>query len=169
MAVSTNPLIPADGSITITDGAALTYTIPYEDGDFAMDGLEANQKSVVAFKNRGKTYSVRETEDVDIGFSFSAHAIAALGDGATAMLSDVALKLGVWAAATSKITGAQGNAYLLQVKWTGERSIFGATADTTVTLKYCRLVLSLAEGIPGKFSIKGTCFPLSTDYMTLTG
>lgn len=169
MAMTTNPLIPADGTITITDGAALTYTIVYEDGDFSMTGLMKSQMTLQAFKDRGITYSVRQTEDSNIEFSFSCHAISVLGDGVTATPSDVALKLGVWAAATSKIAVTQGDAYLLQVKWTGERTNFGSTADTTATLKYCSLALDFAEGLPGKLSIKGTCFPISTDFLTLTG
>lgn len=169
MAVATNPMIPADGALVITDGAALTYTIIYEDGDLSITGLTKGQMQMVSFKDRGITYSVRETEDQDIEFAFSCHAIALLGDATTAMPTDVVLKLGVWAAATSKISAAQGNAYLLQLKFTAERSNFGATADSTATLKYCQMTIDFSEGIPGKLSIKGKCFPLSTDFLTLTG
>ena len=169
MSVSANPMIPADGTIKIEDGAALSITIQYEDGDFAASNLSKDQKSVVAFKDRGKTYAVREVEDVDIDGTFTCHAIALLGDGTTAMPTDAALRLGVWAAATSMISAAQGNAYLLKVTFTAERSSFGATSDSTMVLKYCRVVVDFSEGVPGKLSLKLSAFPLSTDYLTLTG
>lgn len=169
MATTNNPLIPADGTLVITDGASLTYTIVYEDGDLSITGLMKSQMQLQAFKDRGITYSVRQTEDANIEFSFSCHAISLLGDGVTATISDVALRLGVWAAATSKIAVTQGDAYLLQLKYTGERTNFGSTADTTATLKYCAMTLDISEGLPGKLSIKGTCFPISTDFFTATG
>lgn len=169
MANAANPLIPVDGSITITDGAALSLVVSYEDGDLNIASLNGqNQKSFVSFKSRGKTYSVRAVEDVDIEFSFTCHAVGIIGDGTTALIGDVALKKGVWASATSKLPTASGDAYLLQVKWQGERSNFGAAADSAVTLKYCSLTMDFSEGVPGKISIKGTCYPISTDYLTIT-
>lgn len=163
------PLIPADGAITITDGAALTLTVAYEDGDFAVQGLNGqDQKTSVSFKARGKTYSVRAVEDIDIEFTFSAHAVHIIGDGTTGTLGDAVLRKAVWASYTSKLPTANGDAKLLQVSWRGERTTFGATADNIVTLKYCALSLDFSEGVPGKLSIKGTCFPLSTDYLSIT-
>ena len=169
MANTANPLIPVDGVITITDGAALSLTLNYEDGDIQIQGLNGqNQKSFQSFKSRGKTYSVRAVEDVDIEFSFTAHAVHIIGDGTTGTLGDVALKKAAWAAATSKLSSSNGDAYLVQVSWRGERTNFGATNDNVVTMKYCALTLDFAEGVPGKLSIKGTCFPISTDYLTVT-
>lgn len=167
MALATNPLVPKDGSIVITDGAALSLTINYEDGDFSVSGLQKDQRSTQVFRNRGKTYSVRETDDTDIEFSFSCHAISLVGDGTTATIGDVVRRSGVWVAATSTLPAASGDAYCVQVKWTGERTNFGATSDTSVTLKYCHLSLDYAEGIPGKLSIKGTAYCISTDYITI--
>jgi hypothetical protein len=169
MANTANPLIPVDGVITISDGAALTLTVNYEDGNLAISGLNGqNQKSYQSFKSRGKTYAVRAVEDTDIEFSFDAHAVHILGDGTTGTLGDAALKKAVWAAATSKLATANGDAYLLQVSWRGERTNFGATNDNVITMKYCALTMDFAEGVPGKLSIKGICYPISTDYLTIT-
>lgn len=169
MANAANPLIPVDGSIVITDGAALTFTLNYEDGAFQVSGLNGqNQKSFVSFKSRGKTYAVRAVEDVDIEFSFTAHAVGIISDGTTAILGDVILKKGVWASASSKLPTASGDAYLLQVRWTGERTAFGASADSVLTLKYCALTMDFSEGVPGQISVKGTCYPISTDYVSIT-
>ena len=169
MSNTANPLIPADGSTVITDGGALTLTVNYEDGDLSITGLNGqNQKSYQSFKHRGKTYAVRAVEDVDIEFSFTCHAVHIIGDGTTGTLGDAILRKAVWSAATSKLASTAGDAYLLQVKWTGERTNFGATNDNTVQVKYCSLTLDFSEGVPGKFSVKGTCYPISTDYLTIT-
>jgi hypothetical protein len=167
MSNSAVPFIPADGSLTITDGGALTFTLLYTDGDFQVTGLSAAQKSAQEFKTRGKVYSVRDVEEQSMEFSFTAHATQILGDGTTATLADVILKKGPWIAATSKLPAANGDTYCVQVAWTGERSTFGATADNVVTLKYCHLVLDFAEGVPGKLSVKGTAYTISTDFRTL--
>lgn len=169
MSNAANPLIPKDGTITITDGGALSFTLTYEDGNLQISGLNGqDQKSYQSFKTRGKTYAVRAVEDVDIEFSFDCHAVGIIGDGTTALIGDVALRKGVWAAYTSKLAAANGDAKLVQVSWTGERSSLGATADSVVTMKYCGLTMDFAEGVPGKISIKGTCYPISTDYLTIT-
>lgn len=169
MANTANPLIPADGAITITDGAALSLSLLYEDGDLQVSGLNGqDQKSYVAFKNRGKTYAVRAVEDENIEFSFTAHAVHIIGDSTTATLGDVALRKGVWGAYTSKLPTANGDAKLVQVSWRGERTNFAASNDNVITMKYCALIMDFSEGVPGKLSVKGTCFPISTDYLTIT-
>jgi len=169
MANTANPLIPVDGVITITDGGALSLTLSYEDGDFNVSGLNGqDQKSYVSFKSRGKTYAVRAVEDQDIEFSFTAHAVHIIGDGTTGTLGDVALRKGAWSSYTSKLAVANGDAKLVQVSWRGERTNFGATNDNVITMKYCALTLDFSEGVPGKLSIKGTAFPISTDYLTIT-
>lgn len=170
MALASNPVIPADGILTISDGAALTYTVLYEDGDFSVSGLTKGQKAVSVFKDRGATYSVRETEDQEIEFSFSAHLVTLRGDGTLAGLEDVVNKKGVWAAATSTLSTAAGgfDTYLLKVAWSFERSNYGDTVgDRSVTLKYCRLTMDASEGTPGKISIKGTAYCISTDYLAV--
>lgn len=169
MANASNPLIPSDGVITITDGGALSLVLSYEDGDFQVSGLNGqDQKSYVSFKSRGKTYSVRAVEDMDIEFSFTAHAVHIIGDGTTATLGDVVLRKAVWASYTSKLPTANGDAKLVQVSWRGERTNFGASNDNVITLKYCALTMDFSEGVPGKLSVKGTCYPISTDYLTIT-
>ena len=166
MANASVPLIPKDGTIVITDGAALSFTVVYEDGDLQAAGLKSDQMATQIFKDRGIPYSARETErDEAIEFSFSAHAIAIVGDNTTATIGDILLRKKVWAAYTST-AAAFGDAKCVQVAWTGERTDLGATADTTLTLKYCRLEADFSEGIPGKWAIKGRAMCFSTDYVT---
>lgn len=169
MALSQTPIIPADGVITLADNAALTLTVQYEDGDLQISGLRKGQMQVQTFKDRGITYSARNTEDQEISFQFSAHLIG-LTDGAAATLLDAVRRAGAWAAAASTLPVVAGgfDVYCLKITWASERSNYGGTADTSCVMKYCTVEADLSEGIPSKISIKGTLIPYSTDYLTIT-
>jgi len=168
MTLSATPLIPRDGKIEILDGAALILALAYEDGDWQASGIMEDQKQVKGYMSRGRFYSVRKTDDQEIEGSFSCHLTGLTGDGVTAQPLDPIRKKGLWAAATSTLAATAGDAHLLTVRWTGERTNLGATADSVCTLKYCHISADLSEGDPGKLSFKLTCFPLSTDYLTIT-
>jgi hypothetical protein len=167
MSNAATPFVPKDGKITIADntGTPKTLVIPYEDGDLQISGLEASQQSHQEFRARGKVYSVRTVEDRPIEFTFTCHATQFLSDGTTATPFDVAMQLGVWSSAVT-MSPNTGDAFLVKVTWTGERTNFGATADNTVVYKYCRLEVDFAEGMPGKFTVKGTAYNFSTDAYT---
>lgn len=169
MANAQTPFVPRDGSLTFSDGAGtpLTYTVQYEDGDFSVSGLNDSTYAKQSFKSRGKTYSVRDVEDQEIEFSFTCHAIALVGDGTTATVGDVVLKEGAWASATSTLPAANGDSYCVSLTWTGERTNFGASSDSSITLKYCALSMDFSEGVAGKLSIKGVAYPISTDFRTI--
>lgn len=169
MANAATPFVPKDGQCKIADGAGspISLIIPYEDGDLQMTGLTEGQMAIAEFRSRGHVYSVRKTEDRPVEFTFTCHATQFLSDGTTATPFDVVMKKGVWASATS--TGPNtGDATLYKFTWTGERSDFGATSDNTVVFKYCRFEMDFSEGIPGKFTIKGTAYNFSTDGYTYT-
>lgn len=169
MATAGAGLLPNDGTITVADGAALTYTFVYEDGDYSISGLKRNQKSIVVGKDRGDNAWFRESEDEDIEISFSCQAIALLGDGTTAMPSDVFLRKGVWAAATSTLPSSVSDTYACKITWTGARTAFGATNNTSVIAKYCHVEMAFSEGVPGKLTFKVIARKYSTDYLTLAG
>lgn len=170
MSLANAPIIPRDGTLTIKDGAGtpLSFVIPYTDGDFSLSGIVEDQSAVQSFRNRGRTYSIRKTEDQDLEFSFTAHAHAVLGDGTSAGFYDVIAKKGVWSAATSTLPAANGDAFTVSITFAAERSNFGATTDVSVILKYCRISGDFQEGIPSTFSISGTAYCISTDYLTIT-
>lgn len=170
MSLSNTPILSRDGVLTIKDGAGtpLSYAIAYTDGDFSLSGLVEDQTTVQSFRNRGRTYAVRKVEDQDLEFSFTAHAHAILGDGTIAGFFDVIAKKGVWAAATSTLPAAAGDAFCVSLTFTAERSNLGATSDASVVLKYCRISGDFQEGVPSTFSISGTAYCLSTDYLTVT-
>lgn len=166
MANASTPLIPKDGTIVITDGAALSFTVIYEDGDFQASDLKSDQMMTQVFKDRGIPSSARETErDEAIEGTFTCHAVAIVGDNTTATIGDIVLRKKVWAAYTST-AASYGDAKCVQVAWTGERTDVGATADAGITLKYCRLAGDFSEGLPAKWSIKVKAFCFGSDYVT---
>lgn len=167
MANAATPFLPRDGQVVFSDGSGTpkTFTLNYEDGDFQFTGIAEGQQAHQEFRSRGKVYSVRKVEDQPVEVSFSAHATALNGDGTTATLFDVATFTGAWASAVS--TGPNtGDAKLVKVVWTGERTNYGGAADNTVSYKYCRMTVDFAEGVPGKFSVKLTAYNFSTDAYT---
>lgn len=167
MALAAVPFVPNDGSIIIADGAALTYTVPYEDGDFKTGPSQQGNKDVEHFFSRGAYYGSRKTVDKIVPFSFTAHAVG-LTDAAAATLRDVIMGTGTWSAATNTMPAAAGDAPTRKITWTGERTTLGGTADAVLIYKYCNMTIEFAEGTPGKFTISGVRLPYSTDYETVT-
>jgi hypothetical protein len=168
MANAATPIIPRDGVLVISDGAALTYTVPYMGGALKITGLNQNQRTRQVFKASGSTYAVRDVEDQEFGIEFTADAVHWKGDGSTATLFEVLMKLGVWSAATSMLPTTAGDTYCLKLTWTEERTNFGASADNVVVAKYVYFDLDYAQGVPGQFTLKGTGVRYSTDYLTWT-
>lgn len=171
MALPTNPLIPIDGAIVVSDntGTPITLTMTYEDGDLNVAGLEQAYMEVQVFEARGVPYAARNVRYKPIEFSFTAHLVGTV-DASDASILAALLKLATtpWASATSQLATAKGDAYMLQVKWTGERTNFGGSADASLTLKYCRLSVDIAEGVPTKLNIKGTCYRFGSDWVAWT-
>jgi len=177
MALAAVPFVPSDGALVFSDatGTPLTFTVPYEDGNLSFGTISHNQKAVQEFLHRGRWYGVRETDDVTPEFTFTAHLIG-FTDASSATLLDIVRRTGVWAAAVSTLPASAGGmnaggtkgVWCVQLKWTGERSDFGGTADSTVTAKYCRITAEIAEGVPAKLTITGQMFPYSTDYLAWT-
>ncbi len=171
MALPKTPFLPADGKIAISDntGTPIVLTIAYEDGDLQITGLKSGFKTTQVFKNRGKHYSVRKVEHQAVAFSFTAHATGII-DAADGSIPAALLGLAgtPWATPVTTAPANTGDGDLRQLKWTGERTDFGGTADTTITLKYCDCEFDFAEGVPGKFSVKGEAYILAGDAVAFT-
>lgn len=171
MALPTTPIIPIDGAIVLSDntGTPITITVAYEDGDLQVSGLEQAYMEVQVIESRGTPYAARNVRYKPIEFSFTAHLVGTV-DATDSSLLAALLKLGTtpWASATSMLATAKGDAYMLKVAWTAERTNFGGTADASLTLKYCRLSVDMSEGVPGKLSVKGTCYRFGSDWIAWT-
>ena len=168
MSLALNPTVPRDGVITITDGASLSSTVVYEDGDFVASGFREGQMATQVFKDRGIVYAFRKIEDQPFEGKFSCHVIGFKGDGATAVLLDIVRRADTWASYTSTLPSTAGDVRTVQIAFLAERSNLGATADSGTTFKYCEITdASFEEGTPGKLSISFTAHPFSNDYITV--
>lgn len=169
MADAAAPLVPKDGTITVSDGAGtpLTVEVKYEDGNLSIDDLAAGNWEIQKFEDRGTPYALRATTKKEVKVSFTCHAVNLTG--ANSVLEAIR-KTGTWAAATSTLPIASGGSevHCVQVSWAGERSDFGATADAAVVLKKCRLVGSLKEGTPGELSFQGSAYVFSDTDVAIT-
>ena len=163
------PLVPKDGSLVIYDGAGspLSVTLAYTDGDLKIDEITQGNWETQVFEDRGTPYAVRATKKKVIKVSFSCHAVNTVG--ANSPLEAVR-KTGTWASATSTIASSAGGSEVHCVKmvWTGERSNFGASADSTFTLAKVRVTGSFAEGTPGTFSFQGEAYIFSDSDFAIT-
>jgi len=164
MALSSVPMIPRDGVITLEDatgGTTIKATITYEDGDLAWDALEEGYMSAVILKDRGMHYTMRKTEEQDLTFTFTAHATD-FSDATEKTPQDAVMKLGASASGVSTM-GSSADVWTLKLVFTVEATNYGLSADHVATFTKCRCSISFAEGIPGKFTIKGMIFnPSST-------
>jgi len=170
MANPSSPMIPRDGVLVIKDntGTPKTLTIAYDGGDLQVSNLNQGHKTRQVFKSRGATYSVRDVEAQEIGIQFTADAVSFLGDGSTATLYEALMKLGAWSTAVSTLPSPAGDTYCLTLQFTVERTNFGGSADNVETFKYVYFDVDFAEGVPGKFTIKGTAVNYSTDFIAHT-
>lgn len=168
MALATAPIIPKDGELKFYDGAGtpLSFTLAYEDGDLQVSGFAKGQRTVQAFKSRGATYALRGVEDQDLEVQFSAHLVG-LTDGTDGAIMDIVRRTGTWAGATST-SATKGDVYTVKMVWTADTTALGATADSSLTMHYVHLSADIAEGTPGKISIKGTAYNLGGTCYSMT-
>ena len=62
MAINSVPVVPRDGTITVSDatGSPITLTVQYEDGDFQVGPLRESNMTTQAFFDRGIEFGVRK-------------------------------------------------------------------------------------------------------------
>jgi hypothetical protein len=163
MANATNPIIPRDGVVVITDntGTPKSWTLAYRGGDLKLTNWSESQKTQQTFMSCGTVYAGRKVDDQPIGVEFTADAVHIIGDGTTATFGDVILKRGAWASAVSTLPTASGDLYCLTFTFTVERSNFSGGSDNVVVLKYVYGMADFTEGVPSKWGFKGENMPLS--------
>lgn len=158
MALS-QPMTKRDGTITIKDatGSPITCTVQYEDGDFSIEGIRYGDRAKTAYLDRGTQYGLREGDHQPVSFSFSAHLLE-LTDGTRKTIYDAARKTGAFAAGVSTWGTNPADPWTVTVVLAIEGSDRGGD-DETVTMTYCEIEVSFAEGDPNKISVKGTSYP----------
>lgn len=154
MAESTVVRNKRGGVVVISDsGAAHTYTVAYEPGDFQ---YAAPGYSVNTYLDRGEigtTPSVRKVDEQVMTGSFSAY-LRDVGSATYATLPDICHPYSGGYVATNwtSTLGTASDAFLLSVALTIDGSAFGE-ADKTLTFPYAKLDGSAAEGDPDTYSV----------------
>jgi hypothetical protein len=156
MPVPTVPVIPRDGTITISDATAITplsVVVLYEDGDFTIGPFRQGNMQTQEFYDRGIEYAVRRTTEAPLDFSFSAHAVD-WSDTTRNNVVDAFCKTGGFSAGVSTL-GASADAWAVTIVFGADQTTYGATTSGSITLTYCVGEVSFAEGLPGKFTVSG--------------
>ena len=144
-----------DGKITITDGAASSYEVTFEVGDFSASEPLADR---VVIRDRGGIVGLRKGDDPVITFSFSAH-MRSLTDTTADNLLDRIYNRGFNAGSLTS-TGTPGFEQFLQtVVFECDTS---ALAGKTYTASYDKCILevtNLSESADGNtIEVSGECY-----------
>lgn len=162
MALFDFPMLPKAGTILMEDasGSPIQLTVQYEDGDFAIDEMQAGYMETEILQDRGVDWQIVETREQRLTFTFTAYATD-LADNTEKTIPDACMKTGAFSAGVS-VFGAN-RPWGLKLTYTQEQTNYGAGADSVITITKFRPSWSYAEAGTGKFTIKGTIFnPSST-------
>ena len=136
-----------DGKITITDGAASSYEVVFEVGDFA--SAEAGADRVV-IRDRGAIVGLRKGDDPVLNISFSVH-MRSLTDTTADNLMDRLYNRGFHSGSPLSSTGGDGFEQFLQtVVFEVDTSAVGSGKTYTATYSKVYLEVSnLSESADG--------------------
>lgn len=146
-----------DGTITLTDGAASSYAVSFEVGDFSAAEPGADR---VVIRDRGAIVGLRKGDDPVISFSFSVH-MRSLTDTTADNLMDRLYNRGVHSGTPLTSTGGDGFEQFLQtVAFQVDTSAVGSGKIYTATYSKCYMeVSSLTEGADGNtIEVSGECY-----------
>lgn len=152
MSESTVVGVPRDGTISLTNGDAATYTVSYENGDF---GYSEDRAERVVIYDRGTIVGLRSSNDAVPTFSFTVH-FREFMNAAAATILDFIYQTNNQSGATS--SGGTGfEPFLVDVEFQANMSSLSGS-NTKVTLTKCLLTASFAEGTPDSISVSGECY-----------
>jgi hypothetical protein len=145
-----------DGTITITDGAASSYVVSFEVGDFSFSEPNADR---VVIRDRGAIVGLRKGDDPVLSFSFSVH-MRSLTDTTADNLLDRIYNRGF---NSGSLTGTGGDGFeqfLQTVEFKADTSGIGSGKVYTATFSKCHLELSsMSESADGdSLEISGECY-----------
>jgi hypothetical protein len=159
MAASTVIKHFTDGSITLTDGTAvtpITLVIPFTQGDLSITGLQQNQNDVVAYQTRGVLHSVRHAA-ANFPTGSLSFMVADYSDGTDQTAIDFLLKQASYSANVTTLTNST-EVYALDILLTVEGTDHGDSADATISLSQCACTLDITEGEPNTVSVNFTMY-----------
>jgi hypothetical protein len=146
-----------DGKITITDGAASSYEVTFEVGDFSAAEPGADR---VVIRDRGAIVGLRKGDDPVLTFSFSVH-MRSLTDTTADNLMDRLYNRGFHNGSPLTGTGGDGFEQFLQtVVFEADTSAVGSGKVYTATYSKCFMeVSSLSESADGNtIEVSGECY-----------
>ena len=155
MADSTTVKVRKDGTILIQDGAAHTYTVAYEDGDFQASWPKRDS---MAIRDRGTIVGERQGDQALGSLSFTCHMREFTSVSMT--IIDVIDKVQGWSDATS--TGGTGyESFMHKLTFTVDDIVSGV-ADHVLIFGKVKLSWAFAEGDPNKVSVTGEVWAAPT-------
>lgn len=152
MAESTVVAVPRDGTITITNGDATSYTVAYESGDMSMNFDKAER---IVIYDRATIVGLRAGNDPVPTISFSCH-LRELADTTEDTILDFVYQTNNSSAATS--TGGAGfEQFLVTVEFQANMSTLGGS-NTKATFEKVLLTAAVSEGSPDSIAFTGEVY-----------
>ena len=150
-----------DGYCILKDGTAVTpleCAVDFELGTIQITGLKRKNRTTNAYQGRGDLKSLRHTERVFPGLTFTAMMAALSYDAADPNNpADIILAQAYYAAAVSTY-GADADVYTLLVTIGGEGTDHGDASDWEATLDDVELAIDFGEGDPNTWTMTGTVY-----------
>lgn len=145
-----------DGKITITDGAASSYEVTFETGDFSASEPGADR---VVIRDRGAIAGLRKGDDPVITFTFSVH-MRSLTDTTADNLMDRLYNRGFHSGSPLTSTGGDGYEQFLQtVKFEVNTSSIAGKVYSAQYAKCYLEVSGLSESADGNtIEVSGECY-----------
>lgn len=149
-----------DGTLYLIDGAGVTLTIPLEMGDVNIAGLNGDMSEVSVYRSRGKTVTVRKTNDINPTISASAM-LNRFTSATKDVIADFIRFTGKYST-NVRTSGICGDAKTINAKWV----VSTPDGDETIIVRDVLFSFDLAEGDPSSISLSGTIY--NSD-LTMTG
>ena len=152
MAESTVVAVPRDGTITITNGDATTYTVAYESGDMSMNFDKAER---IVIYDRATIVGLRAGNDPVPTISFSCH-LRELADSTEDTILDFVYQTNNSSGASS--TGGTGfEQFLVTVEFQANMSALSGS-NTKATFEKVLLTAAVSEGSPDSIAFTGEVY-----------
>jgi hypothetical protein len=144
--------VPRDGTITITNGDATTYTVAYEAGDMSMNFDKAER---IVIYDRATIVGLRAGNDPVPTISFSCH-LRELADTTEDTILDFVYQTNNSSAATS--TGGTGfEQFLVTVEFQANMAALSGS-NTKATFEKVLLTAAVSEGSPDSIAFTGEVY-----------
>lgn len=149
-----------DGTLYLIDGAGTQLTIPLEMGDVNISGMNGDMFDVSVYRSRGRTVTVRKTNDINATISASAM-LNRFSSTTRDVIADFIRFAGKYAT-NVRSSGICGDAKTLNAKWV----VSTPDGDETIIVRDVLFSFDLAEGDPSSISLNGTIY---NNDVTFTG